>query len=217
MSSDSPFIRYSQWLFLLATALAVPILPLIILGLSFEEQIESWLAVSMSAARRFWLIVGLLSADLLLPVPSSAVSTYGGGRLGFWLAVLASWLGMTVGGVVGYAGGRWLGRPFVERMAKPDDLRAMREFIERRGALAVIITRPLPILAEACLLLVGLGRLGWGPFLAALMFANLVVSVVYAAFGAIFQTAGALPVAIIVSAVVPLLVALVVRWRLKRG
>ena len=214
MPADSPFKRTLRWLCLIAAALAIPILPLIVLGLSFEARLETRLATPMTTARRFWLIVGLLSTDLLLPIPSSAVSTYGGGRLGFWLATIASWLGMTVGGLIGYAGGRWLGEPFVRRMVGEQDIRAMRRFLDRYGALAVIATRPLPILAEAGILLIGVGRLPMRRLLPALLIGNLAVSAIYSAFGAIFDSAGALPVAIIVSAIIPVLVTLIIRRRL---
>ena len=213
--STSVMKRWFRWFLLITTALSIPILPLIILGLSFESRIEEWLAVPMTPARRFWLIVGLLSTDLLLPIPSSAVSTYGGGRLGFWLATAASWLGMTIGGFIGYAGGRWLGEPFVRRMVGEQDIRAMRRFLDRHSPLAVIATRPLPILAEAAILLIGVARLPLRRLLPALLIGNLAVSAVYSAFGAIFQSEGALPAAIIISAIVPVLVALLARWRLR--
>lgn len=114
ISSDepSPLARLVRRLLIVSAALLVPVLPLIVLGLSFEERIESLLSVEMTLARRFWLIVGLLSVDIVLPIPSSAVSTYGGGRIGLWPAFAASFLGMTLGSLVGYALARWLGEPF---------------------------------------------------------------------------------------------------------
>lgn len=216
MTKPTGVVRFLRWFLLLAATLAVPILPLLVVGLSFEARLEEWLAVPMTMTRRFWLIVGLLSTDLLLPIPSSAVSTYGGGRLGFGLATLASTLGMTIGGWLGYAAGRWLGEPFVERAVGKEDLADMEVFTRRFGPLAILATRPLPILAEACILLMGVGRLPqrrlWPPLLAA----NLLVSAIYSAFGVMFQSRDAMPYAVMASAIVPILFALVARQRLRR-
>ena len=51
------------------------------------------------------LVAGLLASDVLLPVPSSLVSSFAGHMLGFTIGLLAVWSGMMLGCLVGY----WIG------------------------------------------------------------------------------------------------------------
>lgn len=196
--------------------LAVPILPFLILGSAFEERVEAWFAAGLSDTTRFALIVAVLSADIVLPVPSSMVSTYGGAILGVLPAALASWIGMTIGGLLGFGAARLFGRSYVARKTKPEDIARMEHLSERYGPAAIAITRALPILAEACVLLMGATGLSWRRFLIPLVLANLGISLVYSAFGKYFAGEDALPVAIAVSGILPLLAAFVARRFLPR-
>jgi membrane protein DedA with SNARE-associated domain len=199
---------------LVAAALAVPILPLVVLGLSFEERVDAWFQRDLSAGLRFAMIAVVLALDLLLPVPSSVVSTYGGGVLGIVPATLASWLGMSVGAAIGFALARAFGEPVARKFSSAQDLQRMENLSRRFGPLALVLTRALPILAEACVLLMGAARLSWRQFLPPVLLANLAISLTYATFGRYFSQIDALPAAIVASAVIPLGIALLVRGRL---
>lgn len=197
---------------LLAAVLAVPVVPLLVLGLSFEERVDAWLVAEGSDGVRFVLIAAVLATDVFLPVPSSAVSTYAGGSgLGMWPAVAASWLGMTIGGMLGFGLARMFGERFTARFAGERDLDQMALMSRRFGPLAIIITRALPILAEACVLLMGATGLSWRRFLPALAVSNLVVSITYAGFGVYFEGSDALPAAVVASGTIPLAIALLAR------
>ncbi len=209
-----PFLRA---ILLVAVALLIPAIPFLILGEAFEEQIVAWLRdTEVSQSTRFVLIVLVLATDIILPVPSSMASTYGGGVLGVWGATAASWLGMTAGAVIGFALARALGPRFAARLARQEDLDRMRALTGRVGPLALVITRALPILAEACVLLAGATGLGWKRFLVPVVLTNAVISLVYAACGHYFRELDALPVAVVVSGIVPLAAALLVRRWLNR-
>ena len=198
------------WLpLLIVTAL---ILPLLVLGLAFEDQVKGWVTAEWSAQTQFWIIVAALSGDILLPVPSSGVSTYAGGTLGLAGGTFASWLGMTAGGVVGFGLSRLLGRRFAKRFGG-EDVEGLDRFSARYGTAALLLTRPLPLLAEACVLLVGAAQLPWRKFLIVIAASNLVISLCYAAAGAYFQDQGVLPQAIIAAALLPLGATLLVRRR----
>ncbi|MBW3542969.1 MAG: VTT domain-containing protein [Planctomycetes bacterium] len=199
-----------------AGAVVVPVLPLLVLGLSFESELEAWLRREVSPLGRCAMLVALLAGDIVLPVPSSAVSTYGGGILGTGLATLASWLGMTLGAVAGFALARLFGERIAVRLAGREDLERMAALSRRYGPAALAITRALPILAEACVLLMGATRLSWRRFLPPVLVCNLIISFVYAAFGEFFRNRNALPAAVVLSGTVPLIVALVARSRLRR-
>ncbi|MCH7989278.1 MAG: VTT domain-containing protein [Planctomycetes bacterium] len=203
-------------LLLVSGALLIPVVPLLFLGLSFEDQIKDqiadWLKVEPSPALHFVLIVLALATDIFLPVPSSMVSTYAGGSgLGIWPATLASWLGMTLGAVFGFGLARLFGEQFTKRYAGSKDLDQMTRLTQKFGPLALVLTRALPILAEACVLLMGATRLSWKRFLVPVMAANFVVSITYAACGLYFKQIDALPVAIVASGTIPLCAALFAR------
>ena len=99
------------------------------------RTLAAWLRRALAAVRRLWrkplpsvptdgrFEAGvLLAGDILLPVPSSAVTTWGGGVLGVGWATLASSLGMTLGAAVGFALARTLGRRFVTGRSAGGDL-----------------------------------------------------------------------------------------------
>lgn len=126
-AGEFPIRRLLRPLLLIAGALLVPVVPFLLLGESFEEQVAAWVRQEWSPQTQFALIVAALSTDILLPIPSSAVSTYAGGVLGFVSGTLASWLGMTAGACLGY-GLAWLaGRPLAARFAGEKDLARVQE------------------------------------------------------------------------------------------
>jgi len=203
---------------LISIALIVPVLPFLLLGSSYEARVESWFqGDGLSDPIRFGLIVGVLATDVFLPVPSSMVSTYGGGVLGTWPAAMASWLGMTIGSVFGFGLARLFGRGFAIRLAGERDFDQMADVTARFGPTAILLTRALPILAEACVLLMGATRLSWRRFLLPVVVSNFVISLTYAAFGEFFQDRDALPFAILASGTLPLAFALIIRGRLIRA
>lgn len=207
--------RLMRGLLVVGAALGVVIIPFAVLGLAFEERVETWLREDLSPASRFWLLAGLLATDILLPIPSSAVSTYGGGLLGTAAATLASFLGMSVGAAAGFAVSRRYGAGLANWMVGGDDRAAVEGVVARRGPLAIVLLRPLPILAEASVLLVGAMRLSWSKFLPAMLSSNLVISVVYAACGEFFSGRDALPWAVVATGTIPLLATFVARAVLK--
>jgi len=202
---------------LMAALLLVPIIPFILFGESFEASIREWLARDWPVWTRFSLVVAVLSTDILLPVPSSAVSTYAGADLGAIIGALASWMGMSLGAGAGFALARLLGRPFAVRLTGAKDLDHATTLVERFGASAVIATRAVPVFAEACVLLVGVSRMPWRRFLPALLLSNLVISVVYAAFGAYAEEHESLQVAILAAVLLPIAALFVLRQRFVAG
>lgn len=196
----------------------VTLFPFLLLGLAFEERIEQWVsAATLSPAAKFGVIVALLAGDILLPVPSSAVATWGGGVLGVARTTVAATLGMTIGALIGFALARAFGRRFVSRRSAGGDIDRSEELVRRFGPAALVLTRPLPILAEACVLLVGTTGLPLSRFLLPVVSSNLVISATYAVAGAYFYDRGAFSPAIVLSGTLPLLAALLVRKWLPRS
>lgn len=199
----------------LAVLFAIPVVPFVWLGDSFEESLLKSLHDPSSPKIVATWVVGLLAADMFLPVPSSAVITYAGGVLGISVGTIVSWLGLSLGALGGFALARAFGEPLARRFAEPDDIARMSRFTQRHGAAAILLTRALPILAEACVLMLGCARLSWRQFLVPMIVSNLLLSLAYAACGVAFQGSGAFFVAIVASGAVPLIAALLIRrwWR----
>lgn len=127
--------------------------------------------------------VGLLVADVILPVPSSLVMVAHGALFGVVVGTLLSLLGSVGAAAFGFAIGRRGGRLF-ERVVTPAE-RARADYLLRRwGALAIIVTRPVPLLAEAVAIVAGTSTLGWGRTLLAALAGSLPPALLYAISGA---------------------------------
>jgi uncharacterized membrane protein YdjX (TVP38/TMEM64 family) len=207
----SDFWRIWRFPLLIVAALLLPVL---VLGLAFEDDVQRWVSSDWSAATRFWVIVAALAGDILLPVPSSGVSTYAGGTLGVVVGTCASSLGMTLGAIAGFAVARLLGRPFAVRHGG-SDVPAIDAFAQRYGVAALVLTRPLPLLAEACVLASGASRMSWRRFLLPVMLSNLAIALIYAAAGAYFEQRQSLAEGVTIAVLLPLGIVLLVRryWR----
>ena len=193
---------------IIAVVLAIPILPFVGLGESWEGRMTGWLDATLPPGAAGAIVIGLLATDILLPVPSSVVSTFSGKMLGFWLGTAASWLGMTLGAALGFGLARVFGRPLARRLAGPDELERIDSLSARFGTMLLVLARPVPVFAEASVLLMGAARLSWWRFAVPVSLSNLGIAAAYAALGKAVQ----LPVALAASIAVPLLAAAVARW-----
>lgn len=217
LQPTSPKSSLRRLAVLTLAVVAVPIFPLLLLGLAFEDRVETWMAATaLSPPARFAVVAGLLAIDIFLPIPSSAVTTWGGGMIGVAGATAASTLGMTAGAALGFALARRFGQRFVGRRSAAGDLDRTAALVDRFGPTALVLTRPLPILAEACVLLVGTTGLTWRRFLIPVVLTNVVVSATYAAAGAYFHERGGFSPAIVLSGTLPLLAAFIARRWLPR-
>jgi uncharacterized membrane protein YdjX (TVP38/TMEM64 family) len=201
-------------LLLIAVVLLIPILPFLLFGEAFEEQVVAWTRRAWSPAELVLVTVGLLSSDILLPVPASGVCTYAAGVLGFGMGLLAGWSGMSIGAVLGYEAARWAGHPLARRMIANDDLERLQRTATERGVWSLVLLRAVPVLAEASVILAGTMRMQRRRFLAAVLTTNLVLAAVYAAFGAFAVGQGLLIPAVVASLVIPLAGLFVLRGRL---
>lgn len=201
-------VRYAAFTALL---LAAPIVPFVLAGAWFEQRVDAWLDASLSAGQAAGLVAGALAADVLLPVPSSLLSTWAGARLGIVPATTAIWLGMMAGSALGYVIGRVGGRPLALRWIAADDLARLDGLIERQGWWMLIVTRPLPVLAEAALLLAGTLCMPWLSFLAGVAPVSLAIALAYAGLGSYARGGEWLVAALTFSVAAPLCATWLVR------
>jgi len=173
-----------KWAVLVAAVLALIIVPF----LCFGERIDGWTDSFLDSAaqhqvRTAAVLSGLLASDIVLPVPSSIVSTACGYFLGFWCGTLASWLGMSFSCVAGFALAAVLGREPLRRWLGDRELAKLEALYARHGDWVIMLTRPVPVLAEAAVLFAGLGHMRFRRFMILSLLSNLGISAAYAAIG----------------------------------
>ena len=130
----------------------------------------------------------LLVADVILPIPSSGVMIAHGAVFGLLPGSLLSLVGGTAATLVAYLVGR-RSRGLVNRLVSEEQQRRGAELLERHGMVAIVVTRPVPMLAETLGILAGTGTtLPWWKVTIAGAVGNLVPAVAYAATGAYMTT-----------------------------
>lgn len=191
--------------------LLIPIVPFLFFGASLEAWLQALAEDPPSPTITFALVVGLLSTDIFLPIPSSLISTLSGWQLGWFWGTLATWMGMNLGAVLGFAVARRWGQPLALWFSNSDDLQRMRIVNDKYGPLVLVLTRAMPVFAEAGVLIAGIHQLSWRRFLPAILLSNLGIGMAYAWFGDFAERHQWLPLALGIAIAVPILVAAVAR------
>lgn len=209
--------RLNKPIFLLFLVLLGLILPFLFFADSIEALWQSWLNPPPSRSSLALLTAAVLSSDILLPVPSSGVSTFAGAELGIWLATLASWTGMMIGALLGYALARVFGPGIARRFSSAEDLEKIEQMSRQHGAWMLALLRPIPVFAEASVLVFGAMGLPIRQFLFPVALSNLAIALVYSTFGAMAADEEWLSLAIGLSLVVPVVATFFLRKRLSGG
>jgi uncharacterized membrane protein YdjX (TVP38/TMEM64 family) len=191
-----------RWAILWTVLIGLVLVPFFL----FEDQFNALAArmtQSGTAASLVALaIIGLLASDVLLPIPSSIVSTAAGVLLGFWKGVAAIWVGMMVACVIGYALGAWTSEA-ARRFVGDAGLARAQRLVDRYGDWTIVLCRPVPVLAEASVIFAGLIKAPFKKFLMLTMWSNLGVAVGYAAFGAFSMSVDSFVLAFLGSLLLP--------------
>ncbi|MGI9430522.1 MAG: TVP38/TMEM64 family protein [Bythopirellula sp.] len=216
--TDQPTNSPNPWgkpLLLITVVLILPLVLLAAWGETFLTSAESWQADPPGKQVVAAAVVAILASDVFLPVPSGPISTLAGSQLGIVLGTIVSTIGMTLGALIAFALARAWGRPLAEHYSSPAQLAELESACADHGTWMLILTRPLPILAEACALLVGALQMPWRQFLPAVMASNCVIAATYSLLGQQARDYGWLPIAICLSIALPVLGTVWWRRRLK--
>ena len=127
--------------------------------------------------------VGLLIADVVLPVPSSIVMVAHGALFGVLWGTVLSLIGSTGAALFGFAIGRRGGRA-LEWIVTPAERARANNVLERWGPLAITITRPVPVLAETVAIMAGTSSMSWRSLIVASVAGSLPPALLYALTGA---------------------------------
>lgn len=135
--------------------------------------------------------VAMLVADVLLPVPASLVMIAHGALFGMLAGAALSVVGGVGAALVGYRMGRFAGPSVLRRVCSPVELARAERLVDRWGVLVVLVTRPVPLLAETVAVMAGAHGLGWLRTTVASVLGVLPAAVLYAAAGAVGWTGAA--------------------------
>jgi uncharacterized membrane protein YdjX (TVP38/TMEM64 family) len=133
-----------------------------------------------------WAVgIALIWADLVLPIPQTAVIAALGIIYGTLLGGLLGSLGLITGGLFGYGLMLTSARRFVHRFVGARSLHNMERLFDRGGAWAIVLTRSLPYsVPEAMVFLAGLAGMPMKKFTAALTIGSIPTAFAFAALGA---------------------------------
>ncbi len=159
-------------LFFVVQALHLPFL---------EESPDFWMAQEKWVAALAG--IGLLVADVVAPVPSSIIMFVNGVLFGVILGSILSILGGLGATLTGHwigtkgeaAGKRWMGEMAHDRA---------RTFFQKHGLIALIVSRPIPILAEAISIIAGISGMPRKQLIPGTILGLIPAAVLYAIAGA---------------------------------
>ena len=126
--------------------------------------------------------VGLLLADVFIPVPSSLIMIAMGSAFGVVGGTLLSLLGAVGATLIGFGLGRF-STAWVARFVSSRDGDRARETLQKWGPLAVLASRPVPILAESISILAGTTKMSWSSVTVAACIGSLPATLLYAITG----------------------------------
>jgi len=167
-----------------------------VLGIPTEALASRWL--DRAGLGTATLIVILLAADVALPIPSSLVMVLSGAAFGvLWGSVVA---------LVGSIAGEWIGFELIRRYGRgvsrgivgAGEFERFSVFFERHGTLAVILTRPLPVVMETMSLVAGLSGMSRAAFLWASLAGTAPIVVIYAYAGAVSREVDSIVPAVVI-------------------
>jgi uncharacterized membrane protein YdjX (TVP38/TMEM64 family) len=172
-----------RWALLWGLLIGLVLLPFVL----FEAQFNALAAqITQSGTSRSVAAAGifaLLALDVFLPVPSSIVSTGAGVILGFAQGTAVVWSGMMAGCLIGYGTGVRAAAT-ARRITGAESLARAETLMTRYGDLAIVLCRPVPVLAEASVVFAGIVRARFARFAWLTAISNLGIALGYAAFGA---------------------------------
>jgi membrane protein DedA with SNARE-associated domain len=139
-------------------------------------------APERSSAAAAGAAVVVLALDALVPVPASLVMVAVGAAFTLPLALAIAFAGREAMSLVCYVVGRF-GGGAAERLVDPEARLAAKQMLDRHGAYALLLSRPVPVVAESALFVAGLSRMAARRALAAATVASAAEAGAYVLLG----------------------------------
>lgn len=173
-------------LLLITVIVAVLAVPFFIWGEQVEAAWEGANIVEYLRAQGPWAAVvgvGLVSADLFVPMPSGAIMAALGLIYGFFLGGLIATFASFMAGLVGYTLCRAIGPRAAAWIASPGEIARLSGFFERTGMWAIAVSRLLPWIPEIIACLAGLSGMSFARFATGNLIGSIAVGFINAYFG----------------------------------
>ncbi|MEM7798440.1 MAG: VTT domain-containing protein [Chloroflexota bacterium] len=125
----------------------------------------------------------LLVGDVVLPVPSSAVMIANGLLYGIFFGTTLSLIGNVGSALVGF----WLGRrgsDLIKTFITSEEMEQADQLLKRWGAFAIIVSRPIPMIAETTTIMAGASQMRWRTLFGAAFLGSLPHVLLFALTGA---------------------------------
>jgi uncharacterized membrane protein YdjX (TVP38/TMEM64 family) len=177
----SPWRWFALFVGAVAAALMVPFL-------LAAPTINRWFTSFEDRSGATWtvalVVVALLAVDIVAPVPSSIVAAFAGVTFGAWLGSALVFAGLGIGCALGYAGASRVRPGLLRKRRGAAAVASASAMRARDGAMAIVVARPVPLLAEATVVVAGLTAMRKPAFAGACAVGNGVVAVLFAALPA---------------------------------
>lgn len=133
----------------------------------------------------FILILLLILQAFLAFIPGQGLMLASGYIYGFWLGLLLTWFGLTLGGQISFWLARRYGRPFANRFVSKTVLTRWDNIAARQGVGFYIVSLFLPIFPnDAMCFVAGLGEISFRRFLVANMLGRFIATAAMTFIGA---------------------------------
>ncbi len=163
-----------------------------------SESYRQWLVTVRPYA---WLVgLGLIVADLFLPIPAPPVMATLGVLYGTAVGGAIAAAGSMLAGMLAYALARLAGRKGARWLASERELSDFQRFFDTWGVAGIIASRALPVVPEVLTLLAGLARMHFGRFMLALAIGSIGTGMAIAWIG---QAAGQSSTLLLVMTLIP--------------
>lgn len=198
--------RY-KWIILVTAVMLVILIPFGIWGDQVDLLVKQYIEKGKECPVQVGLFLSaLLAGDIFLPTPSSLISTSCGALLGFFWGFIASFVGMTISCLIGYFVGAYAAEPFVRKMMGESNMKTLTKLSNKYGIYCLLVTRAVPVLAEAAVLFAGLGKERFRDVMLVVSLANLVISAIYAYIGSYASSVNSFMIVFFGGIVVPAII-----------
>ena len=167
-----------------------------------QQECSRWFAEIRPYA---WAIgIGLLVADLFLPIPATGIMAALGSVYGLLAGALISIVGSAGAGITGYVLARLVGIRVTRFMVSEQEIKRFNALFNAWGGFGIIISRIMPILPEVMTILAGFAKMTFGRFLAALLMGTIPTCFLFSYLGHVSRNDPGYGV--IVAVIIPLVI-----------
>jgi len=131
------------------------------------------------------MVILALTLDVLLPIPASIVSLASSVIIGGVPGAIALFLGLMLGSLFGYVVGRYARHGLLGKLLTPESRSQLTLISGGKGILMLVLARPIPVLAEASVILAGIDRYSFKQFVLVCLLSNGLVTFMYMALATV--------------------------------